>query len=236
MLWLWCSRWGMGQVASTRASPRSAILRERSPCTSLPYRVTFARRDAPFESPNPRRLATTTLSAAEIDAPTWAPAGDKLAFSSKRPGDSQNQIYRMGVGDTVPTRLHPQSYVQRHPDWSPRGDWVAYDQELSTPKVWVYNTQTSQAVQLSQGSNHDLMPVFEPHGQALAYVRSASGFHLRRMNLDASGDTQVLANLCSTLPRSLRWTPDADSLCFACNDSLFKVPQQGERAFTSISA
>src|SRR3954454_10215879 len=61
-----------------------------------------------------RRLTTNS---AHDEGPAWAPAGDGIAFTSERDGNSE--IYVMNVDGSAQPRLTDASTLEESPDWQP---------------------------------------------------------------------------------------------------------------------
>src|SRR5205823_5257270 len=57
-------------------------------------------------------------------SPSWSPDGKRLAFVSNRGGTPQ--IYLMGADGSDVKRLTFQGNYNQTPDWSPRGDLIAF--------------------------------------------------------------------------------------------------------------
>jgi hypothetical protein len=65
--------------------------------------------------------------------PTWAPDGERLAFSSDMDGDED--IYLIRADGTERTRLTNDAGSEGYPDWAPQGDLIAFlrdSRELTT--------------------------------------------------------------------------------------------------------
>ena len=74
-------------------------------------------------SAKPRRLTSTKASESD---PTWAPDSRRIAFSAKRDGDEQNQIYVLDVTGGEAQRITNVSTGARAPKWRPDGNAIAF--------------------------------------------------------------------------------------------------------------
>jgi len=204
---------------------------------ALPYRVSFALRAPPYQSMNPALLQRA--AGAADDRPSWSPSGQEVAFQSTIPSFSTySQIYRKGLDGSPPTRLVQQPHNQYAPDWSPRGDWVAFERDSGSiiqSDLWLYNTTASELRRLTYWPSLAKSPAFSPNGQTIAYARypyvsgnqSADAWELRTIKLDGTGDAPVVSLGTADELRSIRWSPDGSLIYFTRNDSLFSVSASG---------
>lgn len=198
---------------SQRVMPYQLNLALRAPIGSYPPHVTTVQNETTFD-----------------DFPTWSPAGDEIAYM--RGGVVPAQIYRRKLDGTPATALVPQNAGQFRPDWSPRGDWIAFDQETpSNSDIFAFNPSTQELRQLSFDSHHDFGPVFCPNGQRLVYLRFTNPggnwtYQLRRVDLagNPAADSLLVSRTQVFTPR---WSPDGRWICFNVNDSLYAVGAEG---------
>jgi Tol biopolymer transport system component len=150
------------------------------------------------------------------------------------------QIYRIQLDGTALGTIAPSRRNQAHPDWSPRADWIAFEQDtiglIPRCDIWAKNVQTGALQRLTAGTNRQTWPSFAPNGQQVAYASEqrvalpgggdALQWQVRRVNLDGSDDIAV------TIPgdaeiRSVRWSPGGESIFFTRNDTLYSVGTAG---------
>jgi len=205
----------------------------------LPYRVNFALRTAPFQSPNPLQV-TSYASPHSGTQPAWSPTGDELVFRRTDSGSGPDQICRVPASGGIPTILLAQSWDQLRPEWSPRGDWICFDQATAagTNDVWAVHATTGESRQLTASADHEWAAGFAPNGQYVIYLRevSSSRIQLRRVNLDGGNDTLLLERQGVTA-RPPRWTAQGRRVHLLLSglaggqDSLYAVdalgPQRG---------
>jgi hypothetical protein len=221
------------------------------PCPEvwLPYRMSFALAKSPYPAPfagardNPLAFLQTSATEAE---PAWSPDGTELAYASTEltPG---RKILRRPVSGGSATKVYDVSEDQYQPDWSPRGDWIAFAQDSSSTlsncrHILVKHVSTSEVRKLATGRVFCAWPAFQPNGQRLAYACQSrpdsadhSGWAIQRVNLDGSSATTLVEFAPGTAPddralRSLRWSAAGDSVFFTRNDSLFVVSADGGAA------
>lgn len=209
----------------------------------LPYRMNLGLRSAPFQTPNPVQVTSFTGSySAEL--PTWSPAGNEIAFARADATSGPNQIYRAPSAGGTPSPLFPQPFDQFYPDWSPRGDWVSFDQ--ATPgggcDIWAVNLINGESRHLTSSANHEFAATFSPNGQHLVYLRVIpfAGYQLRRVSL--IGIDELLVARTNATMRPPRWAPNGAKVYFAVAgtgspDSLYAVDAIGpsQSVVTSIA-
>ncbi|NOT35127.1 MAG: T9SS type A sorting domain-containing protein [Candidatus Eisenbacteria bacterium] len=204
----------------------------------LPIRLSGALRKAPFLATNPVALAQTTV--AWDDYPTWSPDGAYVAFHSRIPSSAPyNQVYRVPIGGGAATVISAQATGQLRPDWSPRGDAIAWEQDNGAGQtdIWVANPLNgSGAHRLTFHTGFAVNAAFGITGQQLAYFYKSTTpntpWELWRINLDGTADTRVAVLTSDASPGSLRWAPNGQSLYFTRNDSLYAVLATGGTAFS----
>ncbi|MGH7724776.1 MAG: hypothetical protein ACREOU_05045 [Candidatus Eiseniibacteriota bacterium] len=199
---------------------------------ALRYHVNLSLRRSPFESQNPAPFAVTSGSIEDL--PAWSPTGTELAYRFL--GQSYSQIYRKSVGGSA-TPLVSRPHNQTTPDWSPRGDWVAFaeDPDGNCDHIYAYNVQTLELRQLTSGSVLDLHPSFQPNGQRLAFVRTIPGavpqqWEIRRIDLAGTNNVAVLNPPFTQPIVSPRWSKDGSQIYFSSGDRLYSVPVTGGQA------
>jgi tol-pal system beta propeller repeat protein TolB len=108
----------------------------------------------------------------ETTSPSFSPDGKQMAFMSPRP--LTPQIYAMNVDGTglrlmTPVVAGKRSY-RTGPDWSPKGDEIAFQQQNGDFQVWTITVKDRVMKQLTfDGENED--PSWAPDGQHLSITR-----------------------------------------------------------------
>src|SRR5690348_9464067 len=109
---------------------------------------------------------------AETTSPSFSPDGKQLVFMSPVP--LTPQLYTMNVngsGLRLLTPLTPGKRTYRTgPEWSPKGDEIAYQQQMGDFQVWTISLKNRMMKQLTfEGENED--PSWAPDGRHLAITR-----------------------------------------------------------------
>jgi len=202
----------------------------------LPFRINFAIRATPYQAQSPLAVAQTP-SAAE-DFPTWSPAGDEIAYV-KDDGSNFTRIFRRKLDGSAATPLLPYvTYYQSHPDWSPRGDLVEFDQILNPihTDIWIANVAAQTASPLPNTFGNAYWPVFQPNGQGLAYLHyfqrswqspdsaAVQGYRseIRTVRLDGTSNAALVVSGSQHFA-SPRWAADGGSIYFTSRDTLYNV-------------
>ncbi len=211
----------------------------------VPYRVNFALRTAPFQSPNPLK-ATTYASPHSGTEPAWSPTGGELVFRRTDSGSGPDQVFRVPAAGGTPALLFAQPWDQFRPEWSPRGDWICFDRATATAgkhDVWLVHATSGESRQLTATADHEWAAGFAPNGQYLTYLREApAGTQLRRVNLDGGNDTLLLQRQGVTA-RPPRWSPESKRVFLLLGglaggkDSLYTVDVLGaQRGLVTLVA
>jgi len=108
-------------------------------------------------------------------SPAWAPDGKRLAFVSNRGGSPQ--IYVMAASGANPKRVTFQGNYNQTPDWSPRGDLIAFTarDERNAFDVFTVNPDTGKVTRLTQDQGNNEEPVFSPNGRLLLFTSTRKG-------------------------------------------------------------
>jgi tol-pal system beta propeller repeat protein TolB len=108
----------------------------------------------------------------ETTSPSFSPDGKQVVFMSPVP--LTPQLYTMNVDGTglrllTPVVLGKRSY-RTGPDWSPKGDLIAFQQQNGDFQVWTIGVKDRVMRQLTnEGENED--PAWAPDGRHLAITR-----------------------------------------------------------------
>jgi len=131
----------------------------------------------------------------QIDSsPSWGPDSKKLAFVSARGGTPQ--IYTMDIeqGDKSAKRLTFQGTYNQTPDWSARGDKIAFTarDERNVFDVFVVDVNTQKIDRITQDQGNNEEPSWAPNGRLLVFSSTRSGSaQLWVSNPDGSVQKQI---------------------------------------------
>lgn len=141
-------------------------------------------------------LTRLTKSAAPIQnlEPDWSPDGSTIVFS--RVGDDLTKtaaggLFVVGASGTAPRRLtwNRSSYGDRHPEWSPKGDFIAFtsDRIKGNVDVFLLDRAMKSVQRLTTNAAYDAEATWTPDGTALMFVSTRTGasefFALHLMSL-----------------------------------------------------
>ncbi|MFN8372800.1 MAG: hypothetical protein U0694_07980 [Anaerolineae bacterium] len=149
-----------------------------------------------------------------IDYFAWSPSGDYVAYVART--DTDTEIFSVRVDDGVETNLSHSGAHDYLFDWSPDGGQIVFTSMRNRGQTQLYavNTDGTGFRALSEGrSDYELLPLWSPDGQTLAFF---CGPRLRELDIclmDREGQRQVLSDTHYN-NFSPSWSPDAQQLAF----------------------
>ncbi len=161
-----------------------------------------------------RDCCFTTLSEGRWEdlSPSYDPEGERLAFNSNRLGAGAPQIYVMPADGGQPSILSPYVYNRpgyyTSPDWSPRGDRVAYHgriEQRGRHHVLVSEVgDRRRTLQLTrEGNNED--PSWAPDGRHLVYAGERDwGRGLFVVDVETGATRTLVSGIPARVPS---WSP-----------------------------
>lgn len=115
------------------------------------------------------------IATGEVRAACWAPSGDRIAFLWYRDGTAR--LWTIPAEGGFPVLLSHQAIVQETPtdapQWSPRGDAIAY---ISGGAVWTVPAGGGTPVQVTKGLGKVSAPRWSPDGRHLAFLTDQDGY------------------------------------------------------------
>jgi eukaryotic-like serine/threonine-protein kinase len=104
--------------------------------------------------------------------PAWSPRGDKIAFTSLRPG--RPAIYLLNMNDlSAPAEeVSRLKYSERQPSWAPSGLQITFTRFVGTWQIWTMGDNGSSQVQYSRSGANNWWPVWSHDGQGIFFSQT----------------------------------------------------------------
>ncbi len=107
--------------------------------------------------------------------PSWSPDGKRIAFT-----DTHYNLWIVEIATTKLVRADVERFA--HPDrtmnpvWSPDSRWIAYARLLDTQfkAIRVFNVETGETIQLTDGMADAISPVWDASGKYLWFLASTN--------------------------------------------------------------
>jgi TolB protein len=111
---------------------------------------------------------------------------------SNRSGNPQ--IYVISASGGEPKRITFQGNYNQTPDWSPRGDLIAFTarDERNAFDIFTVDPATLKITRLTQDQGNNEEPSFSPNGRLIAFTSTRTGrSHLYVMSADGNFQRQM---------------------------------------------
>jgi serine/threonine-protein kinase len=164
-------------------------------------------------------VRVTNMSALGLGAgwPTWAPDGERLAFSSLGQGGDVYVINADGTGLRNLTR-HPAP--DSRPEWSPSGGRIAFlSRRDQTREIYVMNEDGTEPVRLTFNADSKSSrawapsPAWSPDGRKIAFTSDRDGNReIYVMNADGTGLTRLTND--DVDDENPSWSPHGNQVAF----------------------
>lgn len=164
----------------------------------------------------------TTLRSPRTSAPSWAPDGIQLAFSSDFDGDEE--IYVITEDGQNLRQITFNDQIDRQPAWSPiDGDnrifFAGGRFGSSATDIYSISSQAVQGdtpTQLTEQGGSSFAPVWSPDGSVVAYLNNQGGdADVYLMNADGSDKRLLTQDDGGAEDRAVTFTPDSRLVVFA---------------------
>jgi Tol biopolymer transport system component len=160
------------------------------------------------------RLRRLTASAGAEEAPSVAPDGHRVVFTST---SDDFDLIELPLDGGKPRTLLANSRNMYSPSWSPQGDQFVYATDRSgASEIWVHNLKANLDRPLvtprdfPAGTTSLSHPVFSPDGSRFAFVRSATGEPTTIWIEPIVGGAPI--RLASEYIVAPTWSPDGNSI------------------------
>ncbi len=160
-----------------------------------------------------------------------SPDGKSICFAGfYRRGNGTAGIFTLPVGSAIPTRLAASMARDSEPTWSPDGRRIAFIRAEEGTGWNIFAMQadggeprriTSQEDKVQEASIS-----WSPNGDMIAFFGRDKS--LRIIPVDGGISRILVPEVGSALRYyGLAWSPDGNSLAYALNDRLYKIPREG---------
>lgn len=160
----------------------------------------------------------------------WAPSGRRIVTMFGEGGGPLEIVSLAGTRRRIGRR------PARSPDWSPRGERIAYV-DTETGDIRILDVRSGQTARVARGTS----PAWSPDGGRLAFYRTTRKGPALDVQTLATRATRTLVPFGVEVSRPPAWSPDGRSLAFSRENevrigrhvttriSLFVVPAVGAR-------
>ncbi len=119
-------------------------------------------------------LAGTEQGLSHEESPTWAPDGQRFAFTSTRHGNQE--LYVASTTGGPWQRLTDDVAIDSHPAWSPDGKTIAFaTSRWGDLEIALINPDGSNLRRLTESRGMDDYPAWSPDSRSIAYMSKRDG-------------------------------------------------------------
>ncbi len=163
-------------------SPNGKIIAFISPCFSK--QIDYARAHIYLldleVGGNPTLAPIPSDPAGDYD-PTFSSDGKKLAFTSLRKNLTPN-IFVYDFNTNRLTNYSAEDKIERHPAWSPDGEWLAYVRGSANTEIWIVRYSSGQRERYTVASqNINAWPAWSLDSKMLYYTQFENGQAIPRL-------------------------------------------------------
>ena len=115
-------------------------------------------------------------------SPAWSPDGTQIALTGLD-YSGKNDLYIVQIDDGSIMRLTNDFFNDRNPDWSPNGQWIAFDSDRKNIKengcsnLFIYHLKEKVIRQLTYGPYSEQWPAWSPDGRFIAFSSDRDGVY-----------------------------------------------------------
>ena len=113
--------------------------------------------------------------------PDWSPDGTRIAYTSNRDGDGDDEIYTMNPDGSDVLQLTSNNHLDWDPAWSPDGTRIAYTSDLDGDhEIYTMNPDGSDVRRHTDNGAGDWAPSWTPDGSHIVFetLRGGSREHV----------------------------------------------------------
>jgi Tol biopolymer transport system component/DNA-binding winged helix-turn-helix (wHTH) protein len=153
-----------------------------------------------------------TIDESENIHPTVSSDGETIVFSSNRNG--LYQIWKTDKDGKNPQKVtNNETEPELFPHFSPKGDWIIFQQGWRKPNLWKVSTQGGNAIQLTKTTT--IRPVISPNGKYFAYYYiDKTIWGLAVADLTTAEVIKKFPLPATVISRTVRWTSDGNALAY----------------------
>jgi hypothetical protein len=172
-----------------------------SPVSKISFKIFVMNADGT----NQTKLSESSF---EDESPRWSPDGSKIAFVSKRDGNSE--IYVMSSDGTNSLRLTNSPTFDIMPAWSPDGSKIAFRSDRDgNPEIYVMNSDGTDLKRVTKNLSSDESPAWSPDGTKLLFVSRRD--NIKNANGDFVNEIYVMNSDSSNINRLTNNSDDDNS-------------------------
>lgn len=165
----------------------------------------------PTPTPTKSTPSPTPTASTPSPTPTETPMSPRVAFVSKRDGNSE--IYIMELDGGIQSNLTKHPATDGQPAWSPDGTRVAFvSDRAGNREIYVMNANGSSKARLTNYPGTDTGPAWASNGTQIAFTSDRSGrFEVYVMSPDGRDVRQITYNGA----REFSWSPDGRRIAYS---------------------